>query len=125
MTEPSSRLQREPWPPLPYPAWKDTCATLHLWTQIVGKIRLARTPWLNHSWHVTLYVTARGLDHVADSRTTGATFQIEFDFIDHALLVCDQRRRRPAPAARAHVGRRLLRRLMAALAELGIAVADR
>ena len=49
------------WPELPYAAWKDTCDTLHLWTQIVGKIRLAQTPWLNHSWHVTLYVTARGL----------------------------------------------------------------
>ena len=49
------------WPELPYAAWKDTCATLHLWTQIVGKVRLACTPWLNHSWHVPLYVTARGL----------------------------------------------------------------
>ena len=51
----------ETWPELPYAAWKDTCATLQLWTQIVGKVRLALTPWLNHSWHVTLYVTARGL----------------------------------------------------------------
>ena len=49
------------WPELPYAAWKDTAATLHLWTQIVGKVRLAATPWLNHSWHVTLRVTARGL----------------------------------------------------------------
>jgi hypothetical protein len=72
------------WPELPYAAWQDTAATLQLWTQIVGKIRLARTPWLNHSWHATLYVTARGL-------TTGPipdgarTFQIDFDFIDHIL----------------------------------------
>ena len=51
----------ERWPELPYAAWKDTRDTLHLWTQIVGKIRLALTPWLNHSWHVALYVTARGL----------------------------------------------------------------
>ncbi len=49
------------WPELPYAAWKDTRDTLHLWTQVVGKIRLALTPWLNHSWHVALYVTARGL----------------------------------------------------------------
>jgi Family of unknown function (DUF5996) len=49
------------WPELPYAAWKDTYATLHLWTQIVGKIRLAQTPWLNHSWHVVLCVTPRGL----------------------------------------------------------------
>src|SRR5581483_10859713 len=47
------------WPELPYEAWQETCATLHLWTQIVGKVRLAHTPWLNHSWHVPLYVTAR------------------------------------------------------------------
>ena len=49
------------WPELPYAVWKDTCDTLHLWTQVVGKIRLALTPWMNHSWHVALYVTARGL----------------------------------------------------------------
>ena len=72
------------WPELPYAAWKDTCQTLHLWTQIVGKIRLARTPWLNHSWHVTLYVTARGL--TTSPIPDGArTFEIEFDFIDHVL----------------------------------------
>jgi len=47
------------WPELPYAAWKDTRDTLHLWMQIVGKIRLMQTPWLNHSWHVVLYVTAR------------------------------------------------------------------
>jgi hypothetical protein len=52
---------RAVWPELPYAAWKDTYATLHLWMQIVGKIRLAQTPWLNHSWHVVLYVSARGL----------------------------------------------------------------
>ena len=49
------------WPELPLAAWKETYATLHLWTQIVGKIRLVQTPWLNHSWHVVLYVTPRGL----------------------------------------------------------------
>jgi Family of unknown function (DUF5996) len=49
------------WPKLPLGAWRDTCATLQLWTQVVGKIRLTRSPWLNHSWHVALYVTARGL----------------------------------------------------------------
>jgi hypothetical protein len=74
------------WPALPYAAWKDTCQTLHLWTQIVGKIRLARTPWLNHSWHVALYVTARGL--TTSPIPDGArSFEIEFDFIDHALWV--------------------------------------
>ena len=76
----------EAWPALPLEAWKDTSETLHLWTQIVGKVRLTQMPWLNHSWHVTLYVSARGL-------TTGAmphgarTFQIDFDFVRHRLLV--------------------------------------
>jgi hypothetical protein len=49
------------WPDLPYPLWRDTAATLQLWTQIVGKVRLALTPWVNHSWQVPLYVGARGL----------------------------------------------------------------
>jgi hypothetical protein len=74
------------WPELPYAAWKDTAATLQLWTQIAGKIRLTRTPWLNHSWHVTLYVTARGL--TTSPIPDGArTFQIDFDFIDHVLWI--------------------------------------
>jgi hypothetical protein len=72
------------WPALSYTAWKDTCQTLQLWTQIVGKIRLARTSWLNHSWHVALYVTTRGL--TTSPVPDGArTFEIEFDFIDHVL----------------------------------------
>ena len=79
-------MTTERWPALPYAAWADTAATLQLWTQIVGKIRLARTPWLNHSWHVALYVTARGL--TTSPIPDGArTFQIDFDFIDHVLWV--------------------------------------
>jgi hypothetical protein len=80
----------ERWPELPYADWKDTAATLHMWTQIVGKIRLAQTPWVNHSWHVTLYVTPRGL--TTSSIPHGErTFQIDFDFIDHELRIatCD------------------------------------
>jgi hypothetical protein len=78
--------ETDAWPELPYAAWKDTCATLQLWTQIVGKIRLSQTPWLNHSWHVVLYVTPRGL-------TTSAipygerSFQLDFDFLEHMLRV--------------------------------------
>ena len=49
------------WPPLPFADWRDTYATLHLWSQVVGKVRLMQSPWTNHSWHVTLYVTPRGL----------------------------------------------------------------
>ncbi len=72
------------WPELPYAAWKDTYATLHLWTQIVGKTCVALVPWLNHSWHVTLHVTARGLATPL-IHAGGRDVQIEFDFIDHAL----------------------------------------
>jgi hypothetical protein len=72
------------WPELPYVAWKDTLETLHRWTQIVGKVRLRLTPWLNHSWHVALYVTARGLS-TGPIPLNGRTLEIEFDFIDHVL----------------------------------------
>lgn len=79
-------LETAPWPPLDYVSWQDTCATLHLWTQIVGKIRLVQTPWTNHSWHVPLYVTARGL--TTSPIPHGArTFQIDFDFHEHLLLI--------------------------------------
>jgi hypothetical protein len=72
------------WPELPYVAWRDTCATLHRWTQVVGKVRLVLTPWLNHSWHVTLYVSARGLT-TSPIAVDGRDVSIEFDFIDHVL----------------------------------------
>ena len=75
-----------PWPQLPTAEWRETCATLHLWSQIVGKIRLVRTPWLNHSWHVALYLTARGLTTSPIPDGT-RTFQIDFDFIDHRLVI--------------------------------------
>src|SRR3984957_3643254 len=83
------------WPELPLAAWKDTCSTLQLWTQIVGKIRLAQTPWLNHSWHVPLYVTARGLSTSAIPYKDEA-FEMRFDFIDHTFDIdvsTGQRRR--------------------------------
>lgn len=83
-------IQTEPrtetWPSLPLEAWSETCATLHLWTQVVGKIRLAQSPWVNHSWHVTLYVTARGLTTTPIPYGT-RTFQIDFDFIAHRLTI--------------------------------------
>jgi Family of unknown function (DUF5996) len=74
------------WPDLPYPHWRDTAATLQLWTQIVGKVRLSLTPWLNHGWQVPLYVTARGLG--TSAIPVGAEIlDIEFDFIDHRLVL--------------------------------------
>src|SRR5437899_12501287 len=74
------------WPDLPFNEWQATAETLHMWTQIVGKIRLTLTPWINHSWHVTLYVTSRDLTtspipHVLHM------FEIDFDFIDHELRI--------------------------------------
>jgi len=74
------------WPPLPYPQWRDTAVTLQLWTQIVGKIRLALTPWLNHGWHVPLYVSACGLT-TSPMPVGHEVVEIEFDFIAHELLV--------------------------------------
>jgi Family of unknown function (DUF5996) len=76
----------EAWPSLPYAEWNDTYVTLHMWTQVVGKIRLALSPMVNHWWHVTLYVTPSGL--TTSAIPYGArTFEILFDFIDHNLTV--------------------------------------
>jgi hypothetical protein len=75
------------WPELPFEAWKDTCATLHLWTQIVGKVRLAKAPMINHWWQVPLYVTCRGLTTSPIPYESGRSFQIDFDFIDHRLII--------------------------------------
>lgn len=82
----TDRSRLETWPSLPLEAWADTYATLHLWTQIVGKVRLTQSPWLNHGWHVTLYVTARGLTTSLIPHGN-RTFQVEFDFIAHQLIV--------------------------------------
>lgn len=73
------------WPDIPFAPWKDTCATLHLWTQIVGKYRLARTPWVNHSWHATFYVTPRGLT-TSPIPAGDENVQFDFDFIDHRIV---------------------------------------
>jgi hypothetical protein len=109
------------WPELPYAAWRETYATLHLWTQIVGKVRLELTPWLNHSWHVTLYVTARGLG-TGPIPLVGRDLAIEFDFIDHVLWL---------RTSDGHVRQVMLRpvavaefygEVMVALAQLGVAV---
>ncbi|MGC1689829.1 MAG: DUF5996 family protein [Pseudolabrys sp.] len=82
----AAQLVTARWPELDYAAWKDTRDTLHLWTQVVGKVRLALTPWLNHSWHVALYITARGLT-TSPILWRGGNFQIDFDFIDHVLWI--------------------------------------
>lgn len=79
-------MTANPWPALPLAEWKDTYDTLHLWTQIVGKIRLALTPLENHWWNTTLYVTPRGLT-TSIMPYNGRQLQINFDFIDHVLLI--------------------------------------
>ncbi len=72
------------WPAIPFAEWRDTAAALHLFTQIVGKYRLAHSPWINHSWHATLYVTPRGLTTSMIPDGTGG-LEITFDFVDHSV----------------------------------------
>src|SRR4030095_3706685 len=74
------------WPELILEEWQDTLATLHMWTQIVGKIRLEQTPLVNHWWNVPLYVSARGLT-TSPMSYGDRIFEIEFDFIEHKLLI--------------------------------------
>jgi hypothetical protein len=79
-------MKEEFWPALPLEGWADTCATLHMWTQIVGKVRLRESAPINHGWHSTLYVTARGLT-TSPIPHGHRLFQIDFDFIDHTLVI--------------------------------------
>ncbi len=81
-----SQHNRDTWPSLRLAEWKDTCATLHMWTQIVGKVRLRLSPPVNHFWHSTLYVTSRGLT-TSPIPSGNRTFEVDFDFIDHLLLI--------------------------------------
>jgi hypothetical protein len=86
LTDNKREILADAWPSLPLDAWHDTYATLHQWTQVIGKIRLAQAPHVNHWWQVPLYVTCRGL--TTSPIPCGArTFQIDFDFIDHRLVV--------------------------------------
>ena len=84
--KPRNESQPSDWPELPWAEWSDTAATLHLWTQVVGKLRLTRMPWYNHSWHVALYPTARGLT-TGPIAFHGRIAELRFDFIDHQLLI--------------------------------------
>ena len=116
-----SRPPPTSWPELPTAGWRDTYVTLHLFTQVIGKIRLARAPWLNHSWQVALYVTTHGL--TTSPIPDGArTFQIDFDFIDHTLRIStsDGATRRLELAGQSVA--KFYTAVTAALAELGIHV---
>lgn len=108
---------RARWPAIPYGAWRETCSALHLWTQIVGKYRLAHAPWVNHSWHATFHVTPRGL-------TTGSipdgdrTVAIDFDFCDHRLVVQSDCRSAEFPLESMSTAD-FLRRMKEAIVEVG------
>jgi hypothetical protein len=110
------------WPSLPFEGWQPTYATLHRWVQIVGKVRLARMPWINHSWSVTLYVTARGL-------TTGVmpcgdrSFQIDFDFLEHQLGVHTSDGRMRSLGLRPQSVAEFYRELLVTLRDLGVETA--
>lgn len=111
----------EPWSPLPLAAWADTCATLHMWTQVVGKIRLALTPRINHWWNVVLFLTSRGLT-TSPMPYLGGTFEIRFDFVDHTLAIeTSDGDRRAIPLAPQSVAD-FYARVMHALDELRIGV---
>jgi hypothetical protein len=111
----------ESWPALPLEAWQDTYATLHMWTQIVGKVRLALTPLINHWWEVPLYVSARGLTTSAIPYQRGI-FEVEFDFLKHNLVIqTSQGPAKTIPLAPRSVAD-FYKEFMAALAGLGIDV---
>lgn len=109
------------WPALPLDAWQDTYATLHLWTQAAGKVRLVQTPWLNHSWHVTLYVTACGLT-TSPVPYQAQSFQIDFDLIEHRLRVRTSNGGEAGFALEPQSVAMFYRRLMDTLQGLGIDV---
>jgi Family of unknown function (DUF5996) len=110
------------WPDLPYPVWRDTAATLQLWTQIVGKVRLALTPWLNHSWQVPLYVTARGLG-TSPIPVGHEILELEFDFIGHRLLARTSRGDKRTLPLEPQTVAELYRRVVDVLHGIGVAVA--
>ena len=117
----SGRAHDEQWPALPLAEWSDTYATLHMWLQIVGKVRLAQSPWVNHSWHVTLYVTPRGLT-TSPIPHGERTFEIEFDFVEHALRVTTRDARVTAFPLEPQSVASFYAKLTSALAGLGIDV---
>ena len=107
-----------PWPALRYEEWADTAQTLHMWLQVAGKIRMARTPPANHWWHVPLYVTSRGLSTSPIPSGTG-TFEIVFDFIDHQLAITTTEGGERSIALQPMTVATFYERFCAALAELG------
>jgi hypothetical protein len=107
------------WPALAYDDWADTAATLHMWTQIVGKVRMVLTPPVNHWWHVPLYVSARGLT-TSPIPVGGRSIEIIFDFLDHQLRIICSDGERESVALRPISVAQFYRETFAALARLGV-----
>ncbi|MGB6898382.1 MAG: DUF5996 family protein [Candidatus Acidiferrum sp.] len=121
MNATTARAERDLWPELPLEAWQDTYATLHMWTQVVGKVRLALAPNINHWWGVPLYVNALGLTTSAIPYA-GGTFDVQFDFIHHQLVIRTSNDAILALPLTPRSVADFYREFMAALASLGIAV---
>ena len=116
-----ARAAQEDWPELPLAAWQDTYATLHMWSQIVGKVRLALSPRINHWWEVPLYVSANGLTTSAIPYS-GGIFEVEFDFIHHRLTIKTNHDTSATLALKPQTVADFYRDFFAALDSLGIAV---
>lgn len=110
------------WPELAYARWRDTAVTLQLWTQIIGKVRLALTPWVNHSWQVPLYVTARGLG-TSPIPVGSEIFELEFDFVEHRLAARASGGGNQVLALEPQSVADFYHRVMALLSEFGVEVA--
>ena len=109
------------WPDLPYSGWSDTAQTLQLWTQIVGKVRLTLTPWLNHGWQVPLYVTASGLG-TSPIPVGKETLELEFDFLDHQLVGRTSQGKKESLPLQPQTVAEFYRRTMELLSDIGVAV---
>ncbi len=120
MTPPSARDYALP-PALPFDSWKNTVATLHMWTQVVGKVRLKLCPLVNHFWNVTFYLTARGMTTSPMPYDHG-TVEVRFDFIDHKLLIETSNGRSSTLALKPQTVAAFYTNFMAALADLGVKV---
>src|SRR4051812_13879878 len=114
---------RGAWPELRFAAWRDSGTTLQLWTQIVGKLRLALSPWLNHGWQVPLYVSARGLGSSPIHVGGGRLIEVEFDLVAHRLAIRSSDAAERGFALAPMSVATFYRRFMAELAALGIEAA--
>jgi len=108
-------------PALPFDGWKDTLATLHMWTQVVGKVRLKLCPLVNHFWNVPFYLTPRGMSTAAMPYSRGSV-EVRFDFIDHKLLIETSEGGRATLTLKPQSVAEFYRAFMASLADLGVTV---